>query len=98
MNTAVHVGWCLPRTSNPVGLPFADRSVRLRLTSANLRRPVTRRRSARVSDRRAQSAGCQRAGRGSRKRQGGRTSEQHGPEMRLRMVNSPSLLQFRIGC
>jgi hypothetical protein len=34
INTEVHAGWCSPRTSNPVGPPPVDRSVRFRLTSA----------------------------------------------------------------
>jgi len=32
----VHVGWCSPRTSNPVGLPMVGRSVRFRHTSAKI--------------------------------------------------------------
>jgi hypothetical protein len=38
INAEVHAGRCSPRTSNPVGLPLADRSVRLRHTSATLLR------------------------------------------------------------
>jgi len=41
--TEVHAGWCSPRTSNPVGLPEVDRSVRFRLTSARYRRRGSRR-------------------------------------------------------
>jgi len=32
----VHAGWCPSGTSNPVGLPMVDRSVRFRHTSASL--------------------------------------------------------------
>ncbi len=34
INGEVHAGWCPPGTSNPVGLPLVDRSVRFRHTSA----------------------------------------------------------------
>ncbi len=43
INVEVHVGWCPPRTSNPVGLLLVDRSVRFRLTSASfILRPPAR--------------------------------------------------------
>ena len=35
INAEVHAGWCPSGTSNPVGLPLVDRSVRFRHTSAN---------------------------------------------------------------